>query len=83
MTPVIESEWIDILIADGFKMAHPNDGWVDRDKNEFNRLRICINTKNLYDDLEKSKLENKFNLLKQKFEKIHLHLISEDHINIF
>lgn len=27
-------EWIDRLRSEGFKAAHPNDGWVDRKNNE-------------------------------------------------
>ena len=29
-----EKEWITALRAQGVKAAHPNDGWVDREKNE-------------------------------------------------
>jgi hypothetical protein len=29
-----ERQWIANLRAAGFKAAHPNDGWVDRGKNE-------------------------------------------------
>lgn len=30
-----EREWVKELIAQGFKAAHPNDGWVDRKNNSF------------------------------------------------
>lgn len=32
----IKEEWINILREDGFKMAHPDDGWVDRKDNILN-----------------------------------------------
>ena len=28
------TEWINKLIAEGYKAAHPDDGWVDRERNE-------------------------------------------------
>ena len=33
-----EKEWIATLRQQGVKAAHPNDGWVDREKNE---LHFC------------------------------------------
>jgi hypothetical protein len=33
-----EKEWIAALRSHGVKAAHPNDGWIDREKNE---LHFC------------------------------------------
>ena len=28
-----QAEWVETLRAEGFKAAHPNDGWIDRENN--------------------------------------------------
>lgn len=29
----IKKEWVKVLREDGFKLSHPDDGWVDREEN--------------------------------------------------
>jgi hypothetical protein len=31
----LNKKWVDKLRQEGFKAAHPNDGWVDRENNKF------------------------------------------------